>query len=394
MPKLNEKELTMQINETLEIKEESTLQYKKEDCEQGFLTDPQEIEDYIRHQQIDILQNELLGDYAKDGEYYLPDEIRDELVKVPKVVTNNYENYIFAQTIIPIGEFGHGKFFVMVNKLDKQLIATLTFVEPIHKMNKLLTNAQSVQIASFIGDGGEKFFYDMKKEFNIVDDDYIMPDEDKKAVFKYSIKRKQYRKRLWKEALKDIEKTEKEIYNKRMEILKGLKNEYSIEVLKLFEEQLKKKGPFFNKAPNQYICLNQLLDECLGMVSGKHPKLETNAMKLMKKVIEPFVAEQDKVIKSIKMQIGLSFGKSSGTRIISREANTPTQNKEYEQNSIGDFGSILREIYVRNRNTQQRTAITDFGAGKALGASLPENNISSSFGGFGGFEKNNDGPSL
>ena len=166
MPKLKEKELTRQINESI-VKDDNTYQYKKEDCEKGFLTDPQEIEEYVRHQQIDILQNQLLGDYANDGEYFLSDEIRDELVKVPKVVTNNYENYIFTQTITPIGDFGYGKFFVMVSKLDKQLIATLTFVEPIHKMNKLLTNAQSVQIASFIGDGGEKFFFDMKKEFNI-----------------------------------------------------------------------------------------------------------------------------------------------------------------------------------------------------------------------------------
>ena len=394
MPKLKEKELTMQINESL-VKDDNTYQYKKEDCEKGFLTDPQEIEEYVRHQQIDILQNQLLGDYANDGEYFLSDEIRDELVKAPKVVTNNYENYIFTQTITPIGDFGYGKFFVMVSKLDKQLIATLTFVEPIHKMNKLLTNAQSVQIASFIGDGGEKFFFDMKKEFNIVDDDYIMPEEDKKTAFKHSLKRKQYRKKLWKEALKDIERTEKEIYNKRMAILKGLKNEYADEVLKLFNEQLKKKGPFFDKAPNQFTCLNQLLDECLGMISGKYPQLEADALYLINKGIKPFVIEQEKAISNIKTQMGITFGKGGGSKTISRDSHNPSPNRDYESTtSLGGFGKMLKEFRENTKKQKEKPSLSDLGVGITIGTAIQEGDKGATFNGYGGNGINKDGLSL
>ena len=302
-------------NVNASAKGENAYKYKREDCETGYLTDPLEIEEFIRNQQIDIYQNALLGDYGSDGTYYLPDEIADELLKARKVITNNYENYIFAQSIKPIGEYGVAKFFITVSKLEKGLIATLTFVEPVHKMNKLVINAQAVQISAYSGDIGEQFYYEMKQEFNIVDDDFVVPsDEDN---FKYSLKRKKQRSSVWEESLKGIELTEKEIYNKRIEVLNKLDNEYSKGLLDLMKGELAKKGAFFDNSKNRYTCLNQLLDECISIMSGRFPDLEVIALRKMREVTAIFANEQKTLIDVAKDKVLAKKSKEMGTKTFS-----------------------------------------------------------------------------
>ncbi len=273
--------------------------YKREDCEAGQITDVYEIEELRHNQQIDILQNLMLGDYAVDGEYVLPDEIRDELVKAKKVVTNNYENYIFAQTLRPMGEYGQGKFFVTVSKLEQKLMATLTFVEPVHKMNKLVTNAQSCQIATFIDEAGEKFFYDMKEEFNIVDDDYVFP-ADAVDEFKQCKRRKKHRLLLWKESIPAVERTEKKIFDARMKVLSENENDYTKSLLDMFSILLGKRASFFDRASSRSLCMNQLLDECVDSLQGKFPNDEKQIKTEMSKSVEAYQNEQKREIENNK----------------------------------------------------------------------------------------------
>lgn len=287
------------------------IPYKREDCESGQIIDADEIEELRHNQQIDILQNCMLGDYAADGAYVLPDEICDELVKAKKVITNNYENYIFAQTLRPIGEFGHGKFFVTVSKLDKKLMATLTFVEPVHKMNKLVTNAQSCQIASFVDNAGEQFFYDMKKEFNIVDDDYVFPS-DATDEFKQCKRRKMHRLLLWKESVAAIERTEKKIFDKRMNVLNTNKNDYTKSMLEHFNSLLGKRASFFDRAISRSLCMNQLLDECIDLLQGKHQKFEKVVLKEMHKSAKDAIREQTREIEGNKTIVAAKIEKMQG----------------------------------------------------------------------------------
>ena len=285
--------------------------YKRADCESGQVTDPDEIDELRHNQQIDILQNLMLGDYAVDGEYVLTDEICDELVKAKKVVTNNYENYIFVQTLRPIGEFGHGKFFVTVSKLGEKLMATLTFVEPVHKMNKLVTNAQSCQIASFVDNAGEQFFYNMKAEFNIVDDDYVYP-ADATDEFKQCKRRKKHRFLLWKESVAGIERTEKKIFDARMKVLNGNDNNYTKSLLEMFSELLGKRASFFDRALSRSLCMNQLLDECIDVLQGKHPNIEKQILKDMRTATKPIRREQEREIEGNKTIVATRLEKEQG----------------------------------------------------------------------------------
>ncbi len=348
-------------------------EYKREDCEKGYLTDPKEIEEFIRNQQIDIYQNALLGEYDNDGTYFIPDEIVDELVKSHKVITNKYENYIFAQSVRPIGKYGVAKFFITVSKLDNKLIATLTFVEPVQKINKLVINAQSFQIASFVGEGGEKFYYDMKREFNIVDDDFVVPsDKDK---FEYALRRKKQRESIWEESLESIERTEKEIFNKRMEVLNKMDNEYTKGLLELFDGEMKKKGSFFNKAENKYTCMNQLLDECIAVMSGRFPEFERKALDRMRDVTRIYGDEQKQLIDIAKTKVAQKVASEKAPKTISlpskehskeevkkeppkivrqKEQRNFVQEKDINRvNTLGNLNAIngLNDIHIEQQNS-------------------------------------------
>lgn len=322
--------------------------YKRVDCEAGQVTDADEIDELRHNQQIDILQNIMLGDYAVDGEYVLPDEIRDELVKAKKVVTNNFENYIFAQTLRPIGEFPHGKFFVTVSKLDSKLMATLTFVEPVHKMNKLITNAQSCQIASFVDNAGERFFYDMKKEFNIVDDDYVYP-ADAPDEFKQCKRRKKHRFLLWKESVTAVERTEKKIFDARMKVLNDNKNDYTKNLLDMFSALLGKRASFFDRALSRSLCMNQLLDECIDVLQGKHPDNEKQILKDMRTATRPIRKEQDREIEGNKTLVATRLEKEQG------KAKTIPQKKDVEKKA--DSVSKNQDKVVANVDVDEITAL-------------------------------------
>ncbi len=342
--KVLEKEMTLEKTAIAQNEKKSqnepTYKYRREDCEEGFLTDPDEIAEFMRHQQIDIYQNAMLGDYAVDGEYVLPDEIADELLHSYKVITNNYENFIFAQTIRPIGEYGVAKFFITVSQVEDGLLATLTVVEPVHKMNKLITNAQSAQIASYIDKGGESFYYGMKKEFNIVDDDFVVPSDADK--FMYSLRRKQQRSAVWKRSLDDIEKTEKEIFEKRIKVLEKADNDYSKEVLSKFNTEFKKKEPFFKKAPNYNTCMNQLLDECMNTLAGRFPQQQIEVARKIKDAIKAPVEIQKKAIEIAKVETTRQKEKERpAPKVIEekkeRERPAPVPEKKKEEEKIGNL---------------------------------------------------------
>lgn len=366
--KVLEKELTLE-NTAIEQNEnksqnEPAYKYKREDCEEGFLTNPDEIAEFVRHQQIDIYQNAMLGDYSTDGEYVLPDEIADELLRSYKVITNNYENYIFAQTIRPIGEYGVAKFFITVSKLEENLMATLTLVEPVHKINKLITNAQSAQIATFVDKGGEGFYFAMKKEFNIVDDDFIMPSDA--DLFMYSLRRKKQRSEIWKRSLDNIEKTEKEIFEKRIKVLEEADNEYSKEVLTKFNTEFKKKKTYIKKAPNYNTCMNQLLDECLNSLAGRYPQQQIEVARKIKDAIKKPVEIQKKAIEFAKFETTQQKEKERPTPKVfeekrERERPAPAPEKKKEKVVVGNLTSPKSLNNIEKANENQKNEVNRVG---------------------------------
>ena len=262
------------VQETKISAESNILQYKKVDSSQGFLEDVKEIEEYKRTQTIDIMQNALLGQYDENGEYCLDEDIKSELKKCRKVITNNYENFIFLQAIREIQGFGKVTFYVNVEKKSDNLRASLILVEQVRKINGYIINTESYILDVFQGQPNEQFYFDMKKEFNIVADDFI-DVEDSLDEFKATKKKKDHRRKIWLNSLNQIEKTEKNLFQKKLELLQamGNNNPYVLDILEMFKlEKLKLGEIFLNNKPNKYLTLNEILDDCIIKAQGKHAK--------------------------------------------------------------------------------------------------------------------------
>ena len=351
-----ERELTLDevgAQENANASQNNKYEYKREDSENGFITDTNDIEEFIRQQKIDIYKNTLLGDYSATGEYYLSDEITNELVRAHKVVTKQYENYIFAQSIKPIGEFGVAKFFVTVSKLDDGLIATLTFVEPIYKQNNLLTNTQALQIASFADKGGEKFYYDMKKEFNIVDDDFVVPnDEDN---FENALKRKKYREKVWAQSQREINEAEKTLFEKRIKVLDKLnngKNKYAKELRELLDAELVNKGKLFENDPNEYLYLNDMFNSCMEMLQGKYPEDEKVFNQLVNNASKTASLFQEQAFNKAKVALANEASKSVPSFGANNKFNekTKSDNDNTKEQIVSSKEKIKSDFEIQNFN--------------------------------------------
>ncbi len=363
MDKGIERELTLEevgAQENANASQNNKYEYKREDSENGFITDTNDIEEFIRQQKIDIYKNTLLGDYSATGEYYLSDEITNELVRAHKVVTKQYENYIFAQSIKPIGEFGVAKFFVTVSKLDDSLIATLTFVEPIYKQNNLLTNTQALQIASFADKGGEKFYYDMKKEFNIVDDDFVVPnDEDN---FENALKRKKYREKVWAQSQREINEAEKTLFEKRIKVLDKLnngKNKYAKELRELLDAELVNKGKLFENDPNEYLHLNDMFNSCMEMLQGKYPEDEKVFNQLVNNASKTASLFQEQAFNKAKVALANeasksvpSFGANNKFNEKTKSDNDNTKEQIIKNKTKSGFRERLKDISLEQEGKQ------------------------------------------
>ena len=53
-------------------------------------------QDNFATEQVDILQNNLLGFYDDNGEYCITPQILDELIKLPKTKKNTFHNSLFC----------------------------------------------------------------------------------------------------------------------------------------------------------------------------------------------------------------------------------------------------------------------------------------------------------
>ena len=294
--------------------------YLREDCEEGCICDSNEIHEYKRIQRIDTLRNALLGSYAADGAYSISESIRLELRKAKKVTTSQHDNYVFLETIFPIVGFDKVRFHVVVARASQsELVATLHCDEPVDKVNGFVTNTQSSLIASFSGKAQGSFYFDMKEYFNILPEDSVEVDTLEEDKFYESLKMKMSRKMLWQESIADIEAMEKEIFEKRLEVLKKHKNQQFVkDLLALFDqEKAKVSKPFIDKSPTKYTDMNAMLDACFERVKTEETKeiAQTIHKEFIESTMEVTTREEQKIGENknkVADEINKTFGGSFG----------------------------------------------------------------------------------
>lgn len=393
-------ELVKERKEDKITKNSKEIRYIKPDCPEGYITDKDEIERYKYKQRIDIMKNRLLGDYNELGEYILSKEIIYELQNAKKEVIEQYKTYLFLHSIYPIQDFGRISFFVSVSKLDDgKLKARLVLLEKIDRINGMVTDTISVVIDEFVDEASPTYYGKMKDKFKIITVDQKNLDDENEEDFKYCRIRKIEMFQLWEQNREEIERKEKEKYEKTIKVLESLKdkNPYAKAILEQLKREREKAKIFIEGKNDKNLSQNTLIDIVISQFSGNpnftkehvnevnssiNPVRNTQAeiKKLINfKDLQARVAkkEQEKGLDKNKTEFkeafipGLNVGESFTLEVVQKQVNEQKTNNRDASNSQ-DISAMLgkgemREISEAPHHTETPQKVIDLGEDMNMG---------------------------
>ena len=252
----------------LEMPEEDVtndIKYKKNDTEGGYIYDADDVKYFQTVQSTDVIDNLMLGGFNKKGEYVIAPTIVNTLIKMPKIYTDAYEKSIYLESLKEFSGYGRINFRLKIIPSKNGTSAILEILETVNKVNGYYQNTNHVALAG-IKVSGENATEQIYKYFNIGQDD---PNGSDGALTEYEevdpatleiINRIEYLKIIRQGSNKFMQKYQKDLYNKRIELLK--KSKIGATILEEFnQEYFKVNSKFLNAGSSEYYKhLNQLLD--------------------------------------------------------------------------------------------------------------------------------------
>lgn len=224
------------------------------------LTAPEEIDYYKAIIKEMEAMNSLLGEVDESGQYNIPENIRKELVKIPKEKLSEDSNFIDSRCSI----MGQELYFTIQMGFDEELEefqASLYINEKVYGYEDISTIKTFV---AYISQQDEKdIVSNARKAFNVQEVLSPIGEEDwPKIVLKI-----QERKDQWL-VMNEIDELSSQIYV--MRILQLLEKEGSLgqQVIKAYFDQMKLEGLEDVKKPNRYIELRKNLDEIIERFGG------------------------------------------------------------------------------------------------------------------------------
>ncbi len=191
---------------------------------------------------LDVIDGLLLGDINANGEYILSENIKKELIKMPKVKKAEYGGFMFLESIFPIKSFGKVLFSLNFIKEEKsnKVNCELKLLEEMEKGEGYLINTQSTLIASKNITDTKTNRENILAEFNIYIDEAdggrLITDED--YFYGDVYRKKAFLKRIKVESSTIIEKTEKKKFEEKVKLLekfekgKDILVKYEVEVIR------------------------------------------------------------------------------------------------------------------------------------------------------------------
>lgn len=246
--------------------EKENTKYVRKDIDGGVLTDKYEIDRYKLQQYADVVDNLMLGNYNEFGEYEIQPEILKELLECKKVVTDNYENILFVESLTKISSFGNLNFAVKIinSEQSSHKTAVLEVLEPIYKAKGYIENTQATIIKKINLPFNDIFKSEVYKAFNIVvlegegGKKEITEDEKFSNLIDRKIRLLYIKKHL--ENQQDFEIC----YKKNVEELK--KTDEGKKVLQNFEKDEKVAEKYLKIEPEDYKSKNELLTKNIELV--------------------------------------------------------------------------------------------------------------------------------
>ena len=241
-----------------------------------------------------ILANDLIGD-LKDGEYFISNELKEELVENKKLLTKREDDFLIAK----MERAGKTlKFKLTFEKFEKgSMIAYFYILEDFEG------DILETFIANYIDVDNYEFKQKAREAFNIClqEEDY----SDKEDDFYDFIDKVLARNKLSKsdERIFVLE-TYCELYI--VEMLNALEKggKLSKKILEEYKEEVKKQGLLKVSVPHVYIKLKKIMDETIEKNGGVQEIVKENPA--VKKPIERFISpviEYDKTVATIENMV-------------------------------------------------------------------------------------------
>lgn len=256
-----------------------------------FVTDGVTIMGCREERSRDIIDNGRLGTYDNYGNYIILDSIKEELIRLPKVVTLTSASASFsggsdeyeAKANIPI--FGDIKFKLVVNNS----MATFFLIEKVNREAGGYLEIYEEKLESI----------DLKKEaldlpfifsyFNISNGDIDLGQKWKEINIPNILTRKVYMAALSKKIKENSDQvTEEQAFNRMVDMLRSEGGEYGQNILDKLDERMKEKGEFSAfKGTNAYgKALNDILLGTIHLVNSEEPELSFENKELYYELLE------------------------------------------------------------------------------------------------------------
>lgn len=301
------------------------------------------LDNYVT-ENVDVIQNKLLGDYNSDGEYTIEQRITNELVKLKKKEKESYNSDIFCTAKTAKGDVIDFKISIKYNQKNKQDIAILEVLEGVAKQGGKSVNIIQTTIAKYVGKDTKDFrdkalqYYNVETESN--------KGRDVKEIDEDNINsRKDFLAKLDEVSYNEINKAYKEYYNTRVKTLKRGQNTYSKDLLDMLKNDISDPvtAMFFKdekyKLGYNYKAMNEVLDNAVEyystcpQYSGDQKVFEDKTkspLARLKGSIENCIGISGKYIDNFFHLFGVNIDSPSGVK-FSREIDDFT-NKGVNQN--------------------------------------------------------------
>ena len=222
-----------------------------------------------------VYKNNLLGYFNKNNIYFINQSIIDNLLETDKVAVGIKDNKVKLQSYFY--GVGYINFDLIIEEKDGNGFATLYIVEPIKRVNGLVSQNLRTKIATYENELKNEFYEKLAYSFNIVDESEQMENPDiEKSQTNYIYNRKKINEKMIIDEEIAFNKVYKDLFEVQYKYLTSHKTNFCNAVKKLFDERQAKYEKQFLKVGKKidYFSMYELLVLCMDEVVNKHPEYD------------------------------------------------------------------------------------------------------------------------
>ena len=224
-------------------------------------------------EKIDVIKNNLLGNYDEENNYFISPQIINELKNLKKYKNSSFNNSAFcAGNLLGYGEILFELEFDEQTTEDNKGKANFYVLENVDKINGYLQNVIKTKIGEFVAPLDD-FITKSYAFFNIFEDEDNDEGKEKKSLDdlqdddSFILAKKQFSLLLDKLSNDLFLDAYGKYFQEKIKLLTSINNDFCKAVLEKFNQEYELIEKLFLTNKN-YRILNELLDKCFEEISG------------------------------------------------------------------------------------------------------------------------------